>query len=125
MTAETVHVPDRRRTQILIAGLFLAPSAWALQLLISYSLTPTVCDNDDQTWWLHLVSLLAALTALGGAFLARIAWTRLTSGSSLEGDAYASSRRFLALTGMILSLFFVLVIAALDLPTWWLNACQR
>lgn len=124
MAAETAHVPDRRRTQILTAGMFLAPSAWALQLLINYSLTTTVCATG-QAWLLHLVSLLAALTALGGALLARTAWTRLTSGSSQEGDADASSRRFLALTGMILSAFFVLVIVAGDLPAWWLSPCQR
>lgn len=124
MNVHTEQVPERRRTQALSAGLFLGPFAWAMQLLTNYSLTPTVCINE-QTWMLHLVSLAAVLTALGGALIARGAWTRLTSGSTLEGDARESGRRFLALGGIVLSLFFALVIFALELPTWWLDPCQR
>ena len=124
MAAETTHVPDLRSRQLLVAGMFLAPFAWALQLLVNYSITPTVCANG-QTWLLHLVSLLAALTAVSGALLARMSWTRLTAGSTVDGDAYAVGRRFLALAGMGLSAFFVLTILAMDLPNWWLSACQR
>jgi hypothetical protein len=120
----TEHVPERRRTLALAAGFFLAPFAWVIQLLANYSLTPTVCVNE-QTWMLHLVSLIALVTALGGAVIAWSAWTRLTSGSMLEGDARESGRRFLALAGTVLSLFFALVILALELPNWWLDPCQR
>lgn len=124
MIAETRRVPERRRDLALWAGILLAPFAWSAQLLINYSLTMTVCVNR-QEWILHLVSLAAALAALGGALIARGAWTRLTSGSTLEGDARATGRRFMALGGIVLSLFFVVVIFALDLPTWWLDPCQR
>jgi len=120
----TEHVPEWRRTLALVAGFFLAPSAWALQLLINYSITSTVCLNG-QHWLLHVVSLAAALTALTGVLIARSVWTRLTSGSTLEGDPRETGRRFLALAGMCLSAFFVLAIAAADLPNWWLSACQR
>lgn len=124
MPGETVHVPDRRSNQLLAAGFFLAPFAWGLQLMVNYSITETVCGNG-QTWLLHLVSLLAALLALGGALVARMSWTRLTSGSTVEGDAWEAGRRFLALAGMGLSAFFILAILAAELPNWWLTACQR
>ncbi len=124
MAEETTHVSDRRRNQLLIAGCFLAPFAWAGQLLVNYSIATTVCLNG-QTWLLHLVSLLAALTALSGALIGRASWMRLTSGSTVEGDASAVGRRFLALAGMGLSAFFVLAIFAADLPNWWLSACQK
>jgi hypothetical protein len=121
---EVESVPEPRRTWALAAGMFLAPFAWGSQLLINYSLTPTACATG-QEWFLHLVSLAALLAALGGALIAQNAWTRLTSGSTVDGDARESGRRFLALSGLGLSLFFVLVIVAEELPTWWLSACQR
>jgi hypothetical protein len=124
MAEEIIHVPDRRRTQLLAAGMFLAPFAWGSQLLINYSLTPTACATG-QPWLLHLVSLAAVLAALGGALIAWRATARLTSGSTEEGDNREVGRRFLALGGLGLSLFFALVILALELPTWWLDPCQR
>lgn len=120
----TEHFPERRRTWALAAGFFLAPFAWAAQLLVNYSLTPTACVSGE-TWFLHLVSLAALVTALGGSLVAWSAWTRLTSGSTVEGDARESGRRFMALVGTVQSIFFVLVILALELPTWWVDPCQR
>jgi len=124
MIERTEHVSERRRTLALAAGFFLAPFAWALQLLINYSITSTVCANG-QHWLLHVVSLVAGLIALVGVLIARRVWTRLTSGSTLEGDARETGRRFLALAGLGMSAFFVLAIFAADLPNWWLSACQR
>jgi hypothetical protein len=121
---EIETVPEARRTRALAAGMFLAPFAWGSQLLINYSLTPTACA-EGREWLLHLVSLAMLLVALIGALIARGAWTRLTSGSTVHGDAREAGRRFLALSGLGLSLFFALVIVAEDLPTWWLSACQR
>jgi hypothetical protein len=120
----TDHVPEWRRTLALAAGFFLAPFAWGLQLLINYSITSTVCANG-QHWLLHIVSLATGLTALLGVLIARSVWTRLTSGSTLEGDPRETGRRFLALAGLGQSAFFVLAIVAADLPNWWLSACQR
>lgn len=120
----TEHVPERRRTLALAAGFFLAPFAWAAQLLVNYSLTPTACVSG-QTWMLHVVSLAALVTAAGGAVIASSAWKRLTSGSTVEGNPYESGRRFMALSGLVLSAFFVLVILAQEIPTWWLDPCQR
>jgi hypothetical protein len=120
----TEHVPEQRRSLALAAGFFLAPLAWGTQLLVNYSLTQTVCGSG-QKWILHLVSFAAGLAALTGTLIARSAWTRLTSGSTLEGDPHATGRRFLALAGMGLSAFFILAILAADIPNWWLSACQR
>ena len=120
----TEHVPERRRSQALAAGFFLAPFAWMIQLLANYSLTPTACV-DERTWMLHLVSLIALVTALGGTVIAWSAWRRLTSGSTVDGDARESGRRFMALVGTVQSIFFALVILALELPIWWLDPCQR
>lgn len=124
MIAGTGRIPEQRRDLVLWTGILLAPFAWATQLLVNYSLTTTACTYD-QRWMLHGVSLAAWLTALGGALIARRAWRRLTSGSTLEGDAHAVGRRFMALGGIVLSLFFAVVIFALELPTWWIDPCQR
>lgn len=117
-------VSKRRRSQALAAGIFLAPIAWTLQLQINYSLTESFCQNGQQ-WMLHLVSLACLLLAAMGAAIAWMTWNRLTSGSTLEGDARDNGRRFVALAGLVMSLFFLLVIIAMDLPVWWVGACQR
>lgn len=125
MTPVPRTIPERRRSLALAAGAFLAPMAWALQLQINYSLTQTVCENG-QEWMLHLVSLAALFLAAAGAAIAWWTWSRLTSGSTLEGeDPRRAGRRFVALGGLGLSLFFLLVIVAMDLPNWWLSACHR
>lgn len=117
-------ISEKRRSQALAAGMFLAPIAWTLQLQINYSLTESFCQNGQQ-WILHLVSLGCLLLAATGAAIAWMTWSRLTSGSTLEGDARFVGRRFVALSGLVMSLFFILVICAMDLPVWWVGACQR
>ena len=117
-------VSERRRSQALAAGMFLAPIAWTLQLQINYSLTESFCRNGEQ-WILHLVSLGCLLVAAMGAAIAWMSWSRLTTGSTEGGDARVSGPRFVALSGLVMSLFFLLVIFAMDLPVWWVGACQR
>lgn len=117
-------ISEKRRSQALAAGMFLAPIAWTLQLQINYSLTESFCRNGQQ-WLLHLVSLACLLLAAAGAGIAWMTWSRLTSGSTAEGDARVAGPSFVALGGLVMSLFFMLVIFAMDLPVWWVGACQR
>lgn len=124
MMGQMKTISERRRSQALAAGMFLAPAAWALQLQINYSLTESFCRNGQQ-WILHLVSLACLLLASLGAGIAWTSWSRLTTGSTEAGDARVAGPRFVALAGLVMSLFFILVIFALDLPVWLMGACQR
>lgn len=98
------------------------PLVWATQQQANFSLTATVCEAGAEGW-LHLVSLAALAAVILTAFLSWGDWKRLPEGSTDEGMPGASRSRFLALSGMTLGLFFVLVIVATDLPNWILGAC--
>jgi hypothetical protein len=113
-----------RLNRVLWAGVLAGPLGWALHELGSYMLTETACVTGRQ-WLFHPVALATLLIPLAGALLARRAWERLPAGSTEEGDALGSRSRFMALTGMILSAFFCLVILAQWIPSWILGACAH
>lgn len=103
-----------RRDLLLWLGMLAGPVAWALQLQATYSLAPTACTVESKLF-LHLVSLGCLLLALGGAALAR----HLGKGACAE-----SRERFMAVSGVVLSLGFALVIVALEVPNWVLRVCD-
>jgi len=120
-------VTESRLDLALWAGILAGPLAWGAQLQVSYSLTQTACATGHQ-WLLHLVSLAALAVAVAGTALAARLRRRLgagSTGSTNEGDPLISRSRFMALFGMGLSGFFVLVIAAQWLPSWILGACAH
>ncbi|HEX6898403.1 MAG TPA: hypothetical protein VF789_01765 [Thermoanaerobaculia bacterium] len=112
-----------RRDVLLWLGVLAGPLAWAAQLQINYALAPTACALGGKTF-LHLVSLVAFLVAVAGAFVGWLWRRKLPEGSTEFGDAEASRARFMALSGMILGLFFALVIVALEIPNWTLRVCD-
>ncbi|HEX3130972.1 MAG TPA: hypothetical protein VH394_26800 [Thermoanaerobaculia bacterium] len=100
------------------------PLIWAAQQQASYALTPSACAAGAEGW-LHLISLAALVAVLATAFLSHRDWKRLPEGSTDEGMPGASRSRFLALSGIVIGLFFALVIVATDVPNWILGACSR
>ena len=89
------------------------PTFWALQQQISYALTPSACVAGAE-WWLHAVSVLALVAVAAITFQAWTHYRRLTAGG-----------RFLAASGIGSGVFFLLVIVATELPSWFLGACLR
>ena len=112
-----------RQDALLWLAVLAGPLAWAAQLQINYALTPTACALGGKTF-LHLVSLVAFLVAVAGAFVGWLWRKKLPAGSTERGDAEASRARFMALSGMILGVFFALVIVALEIPNWALRVCD-
>jgi hypothetical protein len=100
------------------------PMVWATQQQANYALTATMCETGGEGW-LHLISLAALAAVIATAFLSWRDWKRLPEGSTDQGMPQASRSRFLAMSGITLGLFFVLVIVATDLPNWILGACAR
>ncbi len=114
---------ERVLNPLLWLGFLAGPLAWALQLQVNYMLTPSACEAK-QEWWLHLVSLSALLLAGLGALTGWRSWRRLGPGSQEKGDMRSSRARFMALGGVVLSLFFALVIVALEIPNLILVVCD-
>jgi hypothetical protein len=101
------------------------PMIWAAQQQANFSLTATVCESRSEGW-LHLVSLAALAAVISTTLLSWMDWKSLPGGSTDQGAPPPDTRsRFMAVSGIWLGLFFVLVIVATDLPNWILGACAR
>jgi hypothetical protein len=104
-------------------GVLAGPIAFALDLLISYSLVKWTCGSQH-TVVLHLVTLAALLIVAGGAFAS---WTALASTpdhASSAGGRPVDRARFMALLGLAMSGFFAVVVIANGIPRLILDACQ-
>jgi hypothetical protein len=113
--APTVH----RRSSRAWIYLLSSPAAWLVQLEINYVLVPPT-RRHEHIGMIRGVSLIAlfivAASALG-------AWVELgrAERASQSGDRRGQGSRWLATAGVILGIFFCLVIAATALPTWILS----
>jgi hypothetical protein len=123
MSEATRNIAREKSNILLWAGVLAGPAAWMLHLQISYSLVGTACDTGQQ-FVMHLVTLGALLLAGTGAAISWRSWKRLPEGPMDEGDAKETRKRFMALFGLVMSLSFVLVIVAAEIPNWVLRACD-
>lgn len=117
--------PDARRTLALWAGLLAGPFVWAVVLELDYVLSYVACESSP-TWHLHAANLGgAALVALA----ASAAWR---AGPPADEDRRTAPvgpvtreirARWMSVGGLVVSLWFVLVILAMEIPTSVLPPC--
>jgi hypothetical protein len=107
----------------LWAGFLIAPFAFLLNLQISYMLVPLACSTG-QVFWLHVASAGALVLALLGAFIALRNWQRTGRGWQSEGGSAAARSRFMAITGLLMSGLFSLVILAQWIADFIIDPCQ-
>jgi hypothetical protein len=106
---------------LVISGLFAAPAAWSLQLLVSYGLNGDLCSADPATGPVPFgpkAVLLAAIGIVAVAFCVFGFWAayrtwRLTReekpGDHHEGLTAGGGRtRFLGLSGMVAAAIFII-----------------
>jgi hypothetical protein len=104
-------------------GVLVGPFAWALDLEASYMMVQTACDSR-QPLLLHLASLVTLLACLAGLLVSWRAWTRLAGeegSSTSRGTPTGSRQRFMAASGIVLSIGFSLVIVATEIPNLLLS----
>jgi hypothetical protein len=107
----------------LLAGVFVGPAAWALNLEINYSLVKWACASDTP----QLLPLLsaAALTMVAGGFaLSWQCWTRLRGGADPDGARVVDRSYFLAVTGIGLNALFALVILTTGALHFIVSPCE-
>jgi hypothetical protein len=107
----------------LWAGVLLAPLAWALHLGVGYALSAAVCTPPTR-WPFFLLSGAAFAVAGTGGW---IAWrVRRDTGDEPEDAPDARARgRFMTVAGILLSVMFLLAIAAQTIPMFLLEPCRE
>jgi hypothetical protein len=108
----------------LWAGVLAGPVAWALSQQVMYLFATLDCSHGKDLA-LSPVILITLLLAAGGAFISWRNWQRVGKGMPDEGGGVMSRSRFMAVSGLLLSGFSVLVIIAEWLPVFFYRQCQR
>lgn len=103
-------------------GVLAGPIAFALDLLVSYSLVKWTCGSQH-TSVLHLLTVGALLVTAGGAFASWTALAATPEHASSDGGRPVDRARFMALLGLTMSAFFAVVVIANDVPRIVLDAC--
>jgi len=140
MTASSAPHPASERQAVspgaLWFGLFGAPAAWSLQLMVSYALTAHGCFPVSEPlaapffgglWALDLVVSLAAVAAAAAA--GATAWRswRVTRGERPGGPEHLESgwgrTHFMALAGTLVSGLFFLGVIMAGIPLFLVSPC--
>jgi hypothetical protein len=108
---------------LLWGGLFAGPVAFLLNLQVSYMLVPWACSTGHH-FVLYLAMLGASLISALGGLGAWRGWQQMGKGWPDGSGGTGSRNRFMAVMGITLSIFFLLIILAQGIPNFILNPCQ-
>jgi hypothetical protein len=104
-------------------GVFAGPAAWKLQLVTNYALHPYLCWHRLEIVN-HLLSVAFLLVALSGAVVAYRAWRHMGEATDLAQGGVIGRSRFMAVSGIALSIYLALVIFGQWVPNIVLSACD-
>ena len=105
-------------------GILAGPLAFLLNLQLSYMLVQPVCVAAHHLV-LHLVPVGALLLTASGGVSAWWSWQRTGHAESSKAGGVLPRSRFMAGVGLLISVLFLVVIAAQWLPNFILTPCQR
>lgn len=111
------------RTFVLWTGILTGPVVWLVSFEINYALAPWACVTEQKAA-LYFVSLLALIVSAASGILAWREWKQLGGEWPGEGGGAIPRSRIMALSGMVLSAMFCLVIIAQAVPELMLGACD-
>jgi len=114
------------RVAALWIGVLAGPLVWTMLLETNYLLSYVACEHKH-TWMLHLATAVAlALVAVAGFGAWRAAPSlgtdELPSTNPIETGLLRA--RFMAMGGLALCAFFILVIVATEVPVLLLHPCS-
>jgi len=122
MSDASAYFSSPKGITVLWVGLLAAPVAWALHLGAVTTLVGWACKSGSVAL-LHLISLLMLALALVGGGMAQRCWQRLRQAPPGSQVPVLKRSSFMALSGMLLSGFFVLVILMQWLPVFLFDPC--
>jgi hypothetical protein len=119
---------ERWRLAALWAGLLTGPIVWLGLLEVNYVLAYVACEARAK-WFMHLAIGIALLLVAGAGWAARVAsignaLADETRTPPLSDDTRLQRARWMSLAGVALSLWFMLVILAMEVPLLMLRECQ-
>lgn len=121
----------------LFAGMVIAPLAWALQVLIGYSVAAYACYPTDvalvEPLWPHLrlivgsISVVLWIVLLVGCAIAWANWKATRPHSDVTPHRIMQSGdgrpRFMALCGVVVSGLFAVVLLFTSVGILWVPTC--
>jgi hypothetical protein len=122
-TSHEERVAGGKIQPMLWYGVFAAVAAWKLQLVTNYTLFPYLCWHRLEIVN-HLLSALFFGVALSGAWIAYKAWRHMGTETDLGKGGVIGRSRFMAVSGILLSLYLALVILGQWVPNIVLSACD-
>lgn len=112
-----------KRDLALWITVLAGPVVWLLSFEANYVLAPWACTFQAKLA-LYLVSLAALLLCAGSGMIAWRQWTELgREWPGTGGDALARGR-IMAISGVLLSAMFFLVVLAQAIPEVMFEACE-
>jgi hypothetical protein len=103
-------------------ALLIGPIAWAADLGFSYMSVYHACSTGH-FYVLHVISLIALVIALTGAFVGWQEFQAVREGTD-EGGTPLDRSHFMALLGIASSIGFAVVIIASAVPRFILSPCD-
>ena len=117
---------DPVRTAALWAGVLTGPIVWLAMLEVNYLLTYVACERSHK-WFMHLAVLVALALVWSAGYLSWI----YGPPDDPEIDTPPVTRetseqraRWMALYGIVSSMWFTIVILANEIPILVLRACE-
>lgn len=117
---------ERRRIAALWAGVLAGPLVWLALLETNYVLSYVACETR-QTWFLHAAVILSIGVVAAAGY---IAWRYGPPEDTQDRTAPVTRStseirsRWMALVGVGMSVWFMLVMAAMEIPIIGLKVCQ-
>jgi len=138
--SHTPHpAPHRERTNVfwLWFGIFAAPIAWNLQLLIATAFSGHLCYPDQDplgpqvgqhlSWILGVIDVAGIVIAIIALIVARVLWARVRQEKAGSGqhllDAGEGRTRFMAMLGIANSLLFLLALIFASFNLFFFPMC--
>jgi hypothetical protein len=119
---------ERWRIAAQWAGLLAGPLVWLSLLELNYVLAYVACETRS-TWFMHTATVTAvALVAAAGLLAWRASYGDMmapeTLTAPLSDDTRRQRSRWMGLAGVATSLWFIVVILAMEVPIVILRECR-
>lgn len=111
------------RDAALWTSILAGPVVWLLSFVANFALAPWACVFQAKVA-LYFVSLLALGLAAASGMLGWRQWSALGKELAGDGEGALPRSRVMAISGILLSAMFSLVIVAQAIPELVLGACE-
>ncbi len=111
------------RNLILWISILAGPFVWLISFQANFALVPWACIWQGKLA-LYLVSVVGLIACGASSFAAWREWRELGRQMEFEGPGALPRSRMMALSGIVLSIGFFMVILAQAIPEVILRECQ-